>query len=310
MENTNLFVPVPPNGLRSRISQELNELYAIFVAIDSRFENIDHTQIIIPPFIPFKQLLNDFMNPPDVFEMDDLESDNKSVDTPLVSPFIDSDDESDDKEVLNELNKYGNAGNFYYNRIINSFGSIAGGLDPVNPVIRLPIKHEISSGFGSIAGGLDPINPAIRLPIEHGISSGTRGVHRCISEIHYQKLLSFKLSVNTPLVSFFLDSNDDSDNGEVLSELEEYEANPPPTNNSHVLPTALCVKVVQELKEIQTILDYINSRLGNINQFLNDFKNLPNEINMDDPEPEGESVNTPIVSYFLDSDDDSDDGSP
>ncbi|GJZ24891.1 hypothetical protein Tco_0562350 [Tanacetum coccineum] len=69
---------------------------------------------------PFEQLLNDFMNPPDVLEMDDLESDNKSVDTPLVSPFIDSDDESDDGEVLNELNGYGNAGNFYHNRIINS----------------------------------------------------------------------------------------------------------------------------------------------------------------------------------------------
>ncbi|GJR24097.1 hypothetical protein Tco_0972624, partial [Tanacetum coccineum] len=28
--------------------------------------------------------------------------------------------------------------------------------------------------FGSIAGGLDHVNPVIRLPIEHGISSGTR----------------------------------------------------------------------------------------------------------------------------------------
>ncbi|GKE18359.1 hypothetical protein Tco_1425936 [Tanacetum coccineum] len=53
--------------------------------------------------------------------MDDLESDSGSVDTPLVSPFLDSDDKSDDGEVLNELDEYGNVGNFYFNRIINSF---------------------------------------------------------------------------------------------------------------------------------------------------------------------------------------------
>ncbi|GJR53728.1 hypothetical protein Tco_1404249 [Tanacetum coccineum] len=51
--------------------------------------------------------------------MDDLESDDGSIDTPLVSPFLDSDDESDDGEVLNELDENGNAGNFYPNRIIN-----------------------------------------------------------------------------------------------------------------------------------------------------------------------------------------------
>nr|GEV81533.1 hypothetical protein [Tanacetum cinerariifolium] len=42
--------------------------------------------------------------------MDDLELDNELVDTPLVSPFLDSDDDSDDREVLNELEEYGNAG--------------------------------------------------------------------------------------------------------------------------------------------------------------------------------------------------------
>ncbi|GJS68420.1 hypothetical protein Tco_0682985 [Tanacetum coccineum] len=73
------------------------------------------------PHIPIEQLLNDFMDSPDVLEMDDLKFDNESIDTPLVSPFLDSDDELDDGEVLNELNKYGNAGIFFYhNRIINS----------------------------------------------------------------------------------------------------------------------------------------------------------------------------------------------
>ncbi|GJR13417.1 hypothetical protein Tco_0796069 [Tanacetum coccineum] len=42
------------------------------------------------------------------------------IGTPLVSPFIDSDEELDDREVLIELNKYGNAGNFYHDRIIFS----------------------------------------------------------------------------------------------------------------------------------------------------------------------------------------------
>ncbi|GJT94261.1 hypothetical protein Tco_1189955 [Tanacetum coccineum] len=119
MKNVNPFVPILPNELRARISQELNDLRAISATIASPLENIDHTHIIIPPPVPFEQLVNDFMNPHDVSEMDDLESDNESVDTPLVYPFIDLDEELDDGEVLNELNEYGNAGSFYRNRIIN-----------------------------------------------------------------------------------------------------------------------------------------------------------------------------------------------
>ncbi|GKC12425.1 hypothetical protein Tco_1009207 [Tanacetum coccineum] len=42
--------------------------------------------------------------------MNDLESNDKSVDTPLVSPFPHSDNDSDDGEVLNELSEYENAG--------------------------------------------------------------------------------------------------------------------------------------------------------------------------------------------------------
>nr|GEW34715.1 putative reverse transcriptase domain-containing protein [Tanacetum cinerariifolium] len=85
-------------------------------------------------------------------------------------------------------------------------------------------------------------------------------------------------------------------------------ANPSPTNNPHVLPTALRAKVVQELKELQTISAYIDSRLENIDQFLNGFEKRPNKINMDDLEPEDQSVNTLLVSSFLVSNDDSDDG--
>ncbi|GJV27581.1 hypothetical protein Tco_1384029 [Tanacetum coccineum] len=107
MENTNPIVPVPPNGLHIRITQELNELRAISAMINSRLE----------------KPLNDFMNLHNIIEIDDLESDKKSVDTPVVSPLLDSDDESDDGEVLDELDEldeYGNARIFYHNRIIKS----------------------------------------------------------------------------------------------------------------------------------------------------------------------------------------------
>ncbi|GKF73843.1 hypothetical protein Tco_0220175 [Tanacetum coccineum] len=76
----------------------------------------------------------------------------------------------------------------------------------------------------------------------------------------------------------------------------------------HVLPTTLRAKVVQELDELQAIPAYIDSRLENIEHFLNGFVNPPNEIDMDDFEPDDESVDTPFVSLFLDSDDDFDDG--
>ncbi|GJV57376.1 hypothetical protein Tco_1458381 [Tanacetum coccineum] len=85
-------------------------------------------------------------------------------------------------------------------------------------------------------------------------------------------------------------------------------ANPPPTNNPHILPTTLHARVVQELSELHTISTYIDSRLESINRFLSGFTQQPNEIDVDDLEPDDESVDTPLVSPFLDLDDDSDDG--
>nr|GEZ05320.1 protein kinase, ATP binding site-containing protein [Tanacetum cinerariifolium] len=55
-----------------------------------------------------------------MLEIDDLEFDNESIDTPLVSSFLDSDDDLDDGEVFNELDEYENARNFHLNRIINN----------------------------------------------------------------------------------------------------------------------------------------------------------------------------------------------
>ncbi|GKA16759.1 hypothetical protein Tco_0696596 [Tanacetum coccineum] len=40
--------------------------------------------------------------------------------------------------------------------------------------IRYPFDYHVTLGFGSIAGGLDPVSPVIRLPIERGINSGTK----------------------------------------------------------------------------------------------------------------------------------------
>ncbi|GJQ97390.1 hypothetical protein Tco_0008529 [Tanacetum coccineum] len=41
--------------------------------------------------------------------MDNPELEDKSVNTPVVYPFLDSDDDPDDGEVLSELEEYGNA---------------------------------------------------------------------------------------------------------------------------------------------------------------------------------------------------------
>ncbi|GJZ57845.1 hypothetical protein Tco_0613339 [Tanacetum coccineum] len=112
-EDENPFVPSPPNELRARITQELNELQAISVMIDSRLDNIGPAHIPISPPVLFEQLLDDFMNPPDELVMDDSESDTKSYETPPVLSFLDFDDESDDREVINELNEYGNTGIFF-----------------------------------------------------------------------------------------------------------------------------------------------------------------------------------------------------
>ncbi|GKA19932.1 retrovirus-related pol polyprotein from transposon 17.6 [Tanacetum coccineum] len=49
------------------------------------------------------------------------ESDNGSGDTPLVSPFLHSDNDSEDEEALNELSEYENGGTLLRERKINSF---------------------------------------------------------------------------------------------------------------------------------------------------------------------------------------------
>ncbi|GKA75956.1 homeodomain-like protein [Tanacetum coccineum] len=68
-----------------------------------------------------EQFLNNFANHPNETNMNDLESDGESVDTPLVSPFPRSYNDSDDGEVLNELIEYENVGMLCREKAINSF---------------------------------------------------------------------------------------------------------------------------------------------------------------------------------------------
>ncbi|GKE73074.1 hypothetical protein Tco_1535115 [Tanacetum coccineum] len=64
--------PVLPVALHARAIQEPHELHKISAFVDSRLESIE-------------RFLNDFANQPNETNMNDLESDDESVDTPLVS---------------------------------------------------------------------------------------------------------------------------------------------------------------------------------------------------------------------------------
>ncbi|GJZ38029.1 hypothetical protein Tco_0584220 [Tanacetum coccineum] len=132
-------------------------------------EETDHVFGLADETKSYPDLLNDFMNPPDELVTDDSESDTESYETPLVSPFLDSDDESDDGEVINELNEYGNAGNFHRNRIINSFDGndlafpcmisltkFGAYFDPLLPmnIITLTYNTIMVEGLQSMGGNL------------------------------------------------------------------------------------------------------------------------------------------------------------
>ncbi|GKC54150.1 hypothetical protein Tco_1076895 [Tanacetum coccineum] len=137
MENANPLPtnnhPVLPAALHTRIDQELHELHVILAFVDSRLESIE-------------QFLNNFANQPNETNMNNLESDDEAVDTPLVSPFPHLDNDSDDGEVLNELIEYENAGTLRQERIINS-------LDGDD------LAFECMIGFRKFTAYLDPFLP-------------------------------------------------------------------------------------------------------------------------------------------------------
>ncbi|GJZ08643.1 hypothetical protein Tco_0542926, partial [Tanacetum coccineum] len=125
--------PVLPVALRARINQELYELKVISAFVGSRLESIE-------------QFLNNFSNQPNETNMNNLESDDESRETILVSPFPHSDNDSDDEEVLKELSEYESAGTLRQERIINSFD----GDD---------LAFECMIGFRKFTAYLDPFLP-------------------------------------------------------------------------------------------------------------------------------------------------------
>ncbi|GJR53105.1 hypothetical protein Tco_1403626 [Tanacetum coccineum] len=100
--------PVLPVALRPQAVQELYDLQRISAFVDSHLESIE-------------RLLNNFTNQPNETNMNELESDDESVDTPLVSPFPHSYNDSDGGEVLNELIEYKNVGMLRQEKEINCF---------------------------------------------------------------------------------------------------------------------------------------------------------------------------------------------
>ncbi|GJW52849.1 hypothetical protein Tco_0096934 [Tanacetum coccineum] len=132
MENANPppARPILLATLHARSNQELQKILAF---IDYRLESIE-------------QFLNRFANQPDETNINDPESDDGSVETPLVSPFPHSDNDSDDEEVLNELSEYENAETLRRERIINS-------LDGDD------LAFECMIGFRKFTTYLDPFLP-------------------------------------------------------------------------------------------------------------------------------------------------------
>ncbi|GJZ81921.1 hypothetical protein Tco_0646915 [Tanacetum coccineum] len=135
MENTNPppTRPVLPAVIRARLTQELQGLHNFFAFIDSRLESIE-------------RFLNHFTNPPNETYIDDSESDDGLVETPLVSPFPQSDNDSDDEEVLNELSEYETAGTLCRKRIINSYDED-------------DLAFQCMIGFRKFTAYLDPFLP-------------------------------------------------------------------------------------------------------------------------------------------------------
>ncbi|GJR72921.1 hypothetical protein Tco_0085286 [Tanacetum coccineum] len=101
--------------------------------IDSRLESIE-------------QFLNLFVELPNETSINDPEPDNGSVDTPLVSLFPHSDNDSNEEEVFNELCEYEYTGTLRRERIINSFD----GDD---------LAFECMIGFRKFTAYLDPFLP-------------------------------------------------------------------------------------------------------------------------------------------------------
>ncbi|GKA95200.1 hypothetical protein Tco_0817238 [Tanacetum coccineum] len=164
--------------LRARAVQELHELQEISAFIDSRLENTE-------------QFLYSFANQPNKTNMNDLEF--ESVDTPLVSPFPHSENDSDDDEVLNELSEDENAEVLRQERIINGFD----GDD---------LAFQCMIGFRKFTAYLDPF--LLMNIISHFVVLEDIGefIMRNMAEVlmgkPFRKITKLKYDVAKELVSF------------------------------------------------------------------------------------------------------------
>ncbi|GKB44198.1 homeodomain-like protein [Tanacetum coccineum] len=93
-----------------------------------------------------ERFLNRFADQPNETSINDPESDDRLIDTPLVYPFPHSDNDSDDEEVLNELSEYENTRTLRRERIINSFN-------------KDDLAFECMIGFRKFTAYLDPFLP-------------------------------------------------------------------------------------------------------------------------------------------------------
>ncbi|GJY39983.1 hypothetical protein Tco_0426347 [Tanacetum coccineum] len=125
--------PILPAALRARINQELRELHLTSAFNDSRLESIE-------------QFLNNITNQPNEANMNNHKSDDESGETPRVSPFPHSDNDSDNEETLKELSDYENVWTLRRERIINSFD----GDD---------LAFQCMIGFRKFTAYLDPFLP-------------------------------------------------------------------------------------------------------------------------------------------------------
>ncbi|GJR45864.1 hypothetical protein Tco_1313967 [Tanacetum coccineum] len=232
----------------------------------------------------------------------DLESDDESVDTPLVSPFLDSDDDSDDGEVLNELEEYDNIRKLCRQRAINSFdGDDLAFQWSFTYITDFVVLEDIGEFFLRVMAEVvmgKPFRKVTKLEYDcaEGLIGGGLILYQAYGNLYAMTgrkayLLEDK---EIPSVGVFDESRDG---------VADFKRRRQDFQSDGVMDL-----VVQELNELQEISTYIDSRLENIDQFLNGFTQQPNEIDEDNLEPDDESVDTPLVSPFLDSDDDSDDG--
>nr|GEU55805.1 tetratricopeptide-like helical domain, DYW domain protein [Tanacetum cinerariifolium] len=275
-----------------------------------------------------ERFLNDFANQPNETNTNDLESDKESIDTPLVSPFPYSDNDSDNDEVLNELIEYENVGMLHREKEINSF-------DGDN------LAFQCMIGFRKFTAYFDPFLPmniitqkAYNTIMVEELKS--RKAHlledkQIPSVWVFDEVLSTWMTFGgytCDLGSFGEETDKITDLHQILEEVllterrdgvasikrrrrdlfSDGNVNPLPTNNRLVLPAALCARAVQELHKLQRISAFVDSCLESIDRLFNDFAIQPNETNMNDLESDEESVDTPLISPFPHSDNDSDAG--